>query len=148
MPNTPVTKGLIEALAEEVRGLRSAYENYRKLFAAIGVMFAALIVVIVWLFQVAQDAKKAADDVETAQLTNCQNANNTRANQTQVWDFVLNLSGADAGPQETAALESIKAWIHDVFAERDCSDQTKKYDVPVPPDIKQLLEQFEQEQED
>ena len=140
VPNSPVTKGTVEHLAGEVSGLRKAYERYRLFLIVVLALSLAQVAVIIWLFAVAGNAQDAADEAKAAQIAACQNANDTRANQSLVWDFVLDLSAADAGPAEKAALETIRTWIHDVFAARDCSDLTKLYETPVPPDVKKLLQ--------
>lgn len=151
----------MEELTKEVSGLRKAYENYRRFFIAVAILFVAVGLGFWWLWNVADNAKRAAAEAEQAaaaanqavtavkvnQTVNCQNANDTRGSQKLVWDFILDVSAADAGPGETAALESIRAWIHDVFANRDCADLKKIYKVPVPPNVKKLLEQVESETE-
>lgn len=86
------------------------------------------------------------DQITDQQVTNCQNANETRKGQRQAWDFILDVSGGDgdASPKELVVLQTIRNWLHDVFAERDCSQLDQEYEVPPPPDVQKLLEGLEE----
>lgn len=134
-----------ENLTTEVKALRESIEmqqsriTRQNLIIAIGCLVLALVIGGgVWLWRLNENLEDANKELASSQVINCQNANNTRANQRILWDFVLDVSN-DAGPEEAAILESIRTFIHDLFAERDCSDLTKEYRTPVPPDIEKLL---------
>lgn len=83
------------------------------------------------------NAKRIADNEANA-VTSCENANETRAASRALWNYVLDLAAAgnpDATPAETAQLADFRGYVGAVYAERDCSDLSKKYPLPPPPDI-------------
>lgn len=132
-------------LLTEVRDLREAIEvSEGKLFTIKVIMgFMAVVVLTVIIFgwqawEASNEAETASDKAAKAVTTTCNNANETRKNQRILWDFVINISD-DGGPKEQVALAKIQTWIHDLFAERDCSNPTRKYNVPEPPDILKLI---------
>lgn len=68
----------------------------------------------------------------------CQNANSQRVANRILWEFVLNVSARqkrNQNPQARLINAEFKAWIADLFAERDCTDLNRKYPIPPPPDI-------------
>lgn len=131
--------------------------------AVIGAVLAAVVaiasvVVGVLVWKVAQEAdsaaetaakavtaaKVAADDTAAAQVANCQSSNSSREGQTVLWDFVIDLSSADAGPAEAVALAEIRTWIHDLFAPRDCSNLKVVVKTPAPPSVKAILKKLKE----
>lgn len=68
------------------------------------------------------NASDLARQVHATQVSTCQQANATRAQQLQIWDYVLAVPQATP---PTAAQEKIRAdfraFVHRVFAARDCS---------------------------
>lgn len=95
----------------------------------------ALLTWIMWDRSVETRERSAAN--YRAQVTQCQNANETREGMRNVWDFVLGYEIADPNnnPAEFTMSQMILPYIHAVWAERDCSQLNKKYDLPQPPKI-------------
>lgn len=129
-----------------VKGIQDTQRKQRNILILVSFVCVVLLLSCFLLWKVAQKADDAAQEATAATeankanaVTNCQNANVSRRGQRAAWDFVLDVSGADAGPAEAAALEKMRSWFHDLFADRDCSDLSQKYKVPIPPDVKKLL---------
>lgn len=151
---TPVVGSLNERVAALTDAVAVRDDQIDKLATttrwAIGGAVAACIVgvvAVIGLLQAndaADKARTAAKDTQHAQVVNCQNANSTRGGQRLLWDFILDLSGADAGPAEATALSEIRTWIHDLFAARDCSDLDKKVETPAPPSVQEIFDQLKQ----
>lgn len=76
------------------------------------------------IYQNAQNAK-----------TTCLNANQTREAQSNIWDFVYesNKSDPELTERDRQAIVRLQQYTDKVFAQRDCDDLSKKYDLPPPP---------------
>lgn len=78
---------------------------------------------------------------DRAQVQACENANESRAAQLVLWNFVIDVSSVpDPGEKppteaEQAAREDIRDWLEELFAPRDCSDLTREYKIPDPPPL-------------
>lgn len=168
-PDLAVLNSRIEQLTQTVAVRDGTIKKLRATtrIALIGTVVASVVAVAsiavgIWVWQVAKDADDAAEraaeavaaaqvaaqDTKNAQMVNCQNSNSTREGQRILWDFIIDLSGADAGPAEAAALAEIRTWIHDLFAPRDCSNLGKKIITPPPPSVKKIFEQLQEAGED
>lgn len=129
------TKELVVEVSTLRKAVVASESQVTKLKIIMGLMALVILTVLVGSWY----AWDASQDAERAITINCKNSNESRENQVILWDFVLGAS--DSGtPQEEIAKEKIKTWIHDLFAQRDCSDLNRKYDSPAPPDVKKLLE--------
>lgn len=69
----------------------------------------------------------------------CQNSNDFRTANLELWNFVLDLSIADPrnqdNPREVRYLHRIQTWISQIYRQHDCSDLSKKYPIPPSPKI-------------
>lgn len=67
----------------------------------------------------------------------CLNANESRKAQLAVWDFVLGWELADSSeaqaPAETEMSRIILPYMHKIWAQRDCDNLDKEYDLPPAP---------------
>jgi hypothetical protein len=149
-----------QGLSAEVRAAREAIEhspvvkelkelthNLKNAIIALAIFGLVLLAGLIFMFVLndrlgdQQDQLEMQQDaIEHSQIVSCQNANDTRAGQRAAWDFVIDVSAADGPPGEVAALEKMRTWFHDVFANRDCADLETRYEVPVPPDVQELLD--------
>lgn len=72
-------------------------------------------------------------------VVNCENANESRAANLSLWNFVLDLSAAnreeEPSPAEQKRLDDFRAWVTALFAARDCSDLSRVYEIPPPPTL-------------
>lgn len=109
-----------------------------------------LLVVVIPGFWRTQQAIDAANHASEAALrvsvenrsnavTACQNANDQREANRTLWVFVLTVSAANRTEPQTEQQklisEKFRVWVTQLFAPRDCSDLSKKYKIPPPPDI-------------
>jgi hypothetical protein len=131
-----------KSLLQEIKDLKEEVKNSRgQIFwmKVGGVLGSLLLLGVGWntieARAAADKANDASKETKQAQVISCHNANETRSRQTLLWDFVIDVSSADDGPRERAALAEIRIFIHDLFAQRDCSDLTKEYPAPEPPKI-------------
>lgn len=141
-----------EEQQEENRRL-SRRANLNSIAAVVGAVVAVIAVVVAIVVGVrasnaaaeaksaAEQAKAAQQAVTDAQVKNCQNANETRKGQASLWDFIIDTSiksNPDAPEIVTKFYDDLRVYVHDLFAQRDCSDLTKTYDQPKAPDIPSL----------
>jgi len=106
---------------------------------------ALLIVVGLTVFAAfrAQVAANKSDDVtdalKSSNVVACQNANETRTANKQLWDFIISVSVSSPGnrnsPKALKFLHEIQHWIDDIYRLHDCNDLDKKYPIPPPPAI-------------
>jgi hypothetical protein len=70
----------------------------------------------------ANNAGERADQVHAQQVATCQTSNEARRAQTQLWDYLLALPAPrPRTAAETKQLDQFRAYVHRVFAARDCS---------------------------
>lgn len=70
----------------------------------------------------ATDAGDRADQVHAQQQATCQNSNEARQAQVQLWDYILSLPAPEPRTDEQERqLVKFRAYVHRVFAPRDCS---------------------------
>lgn len=127
-------------LTKETGALREAIEN-SPVVQRLRLMVRGLLVLALMQAVLLGGAVYLYDQIKDQQVISCQNANETRKGQRQAWDFIIDVSAGDeqGNPAELAVLQTIRTWLHDVFAERDCSNLGKEYEVPPPPDVEKLL---------
>lgn len=65
--------------------------------------------------------------------TACENANESRQASRTLWYFVMDLATKNAEPSEAVYLGRVRTWIGEVYQEHDCSDLSRKYEIPDPP---------------
>lgn len=71
-------------------------------------------------------------------VTSCQNANDSREAQRTLWAFVLQASAAnnkDKTPEQRETAKKFGEWVDKLFADRDCTDLSKRYPLPPPPKL-------------
>lgn len=113
--------------------IRDLYEHVAPILAVVTLLVAFSAVGWSWQNTRASNAQQQENAV-----TNCENANESREAARTLWGYVVDLSEAnntDATPEEAAYLDEFRAWINKVYAQRDCSDLSKKYPLPPPPSI-------------
>ena len=76
-------------------------------------------------------------DNRHSQVVSCQNSNESRMAILDGWRFILGYELIDKSkaqaPAETAMAEAILPWFEQVYAPRDCSDLSQRYEIPPPP---------------
>lgn len=81
----------------------------------------------------------AVDQVQQSNVVACENANETREANKQLWHFIIAVSSSSPGnqkdPKALAYLKTIQDWIDLVYRPHDCNDLDKKYPIPPPPKI-------------
>lgn len=95
----------------------------------------AVLVVVVSIFGATQwhRVTGAIQGNTSNAVTICENSNESRAANLELWNYVLGLTEQTADPASKIALEKIKAWVAVLYEPHDCSDLSKKYDIPPPP---------------
>lgn len=70
-------------------------------------------------------------------VTSCRNANDSREAQRLLWTFILDAGAAnnDRTPEQKETARKFRVWIGELFADRDCSDLSKRYPLPPPPSL-------------
>lgn len=71
-------------------------------------------------------AAQRAASAEATQLALCQATNTARAQQIDLWDFLIRLSKPPATAQGRALIAEFVAHLHQVFAPRDCATLGKR----------------------
>jgi hypothetical protein len=133
----------VERLTGAVAALRVAQRRMQLALAGVVAALALLLVlsvVVAWVAVTAQNASQEAADAtsqaarnrEAARVT-CEAANQGRAAQVQLWSYVLELSTEDRTPTpaEQRRIAAFRAYVGQVFAQRDCANPTTP-PTPVP----------------
>ena len=71
-------------------------------------------------------------------VTNCENANESRAASRALWGYILDVSMAsnpDPTKHEQRFYDDFREYINAVYIQHDCSDLSKKYPLPDPPKV-------------
>jgi len=102
----------------------------------------ALIVVVITVFGGWQwhRVSEAVQLNQANAVQQCENANDSRAANHVLWDFVLRLSAADEVPteEEAANLKALRKWIGQLYAPHDCDNLSEVYPIPPPPSFEAL----------
>lgn len=133
MPNNEIlseTKGLraeVRELREELAKSKGVVRRLRILTAAVITIF---VVGGVGTWYSSYENKQNA-------IVNCENNNESRKAILEGWHFILGaeLADEDNNPAETRMSELILPWFDIVYQQRDCSDLSKKYEIPPVPKI-------------
>jgi hypothetical protein len=64
----------------------------------------------------------------------CENANDQRSANLALWEFLLT-SSEQQHPENTAQTEAFRSWVHVLYRAHDCTDLSKTYTIPPPPDL-------------
>jgi regulator of extracellular matrix RemA (YlzA/DUF370 family) len=119
------TKAEVKALKEESRELKGearflrTYGRHNRAFVIVDVLLTILLTAFGYL---SVHAVQSASHANSAQLALCQAGNVSRAQQIQLWDYVLTLSskGSPQTPQQKQRAAEFRVYLHHVFASRDC----------------------------
>lgn len=69
-------------------------------------------------------------------VTQCENANDSRASNLALWNFLLDeTTKPNPTPAEQATTEKIRTYVTALFAEHNCADLGHKYPLPDPPTL-------------
>ena len=71
-------------------------------------------------------------------VTNCENANESRAAARSLWNYILDVSMAsnpDPTKREQRFYDDFRGYVNAVYVQHDCSDLGKKYPLPDPPKV-------------
>lgn len=68
-------------------------------------------------------------------IQGCENANESRAASLALWTTVLDLSkqSAQTAGRPTDQIDSLAAWVGEVYQPHDCTDLGREYPIPPPP---------------
>lgn len=78
-----------------------------------------------------------SNDNQHNAVINCENANESRKATLSLWTFLFatSLHNPQTTPQQRANILAVSVWIGKLYAQRDCSDLSRKYPIPPPPTI-------------
>jgi len=119
-----------KAISDQLELLRAESEGHRRYGHRNRAMIWTLAACVVALLTagiviVAVQASRASDlarQVHATQISNCQQGNVTRAQQIQIWDYVLAVPpSTPPNAQQKKIRADFKTFVHRVFAPRDCS---------------------------
>lgn len=71
-------------------------------------------------------------------VTNCENANESRAAARALWGYIVDVSEAgnpDPTRRQKRTIANFREYVDRVYAPRDCTDLSKKYNLPQPPPV-------------
>lgn len=137
----------VEKLIEAMQTSQKQFDRLR-LLGVVVAMVSVLALVIggfsAYLYTEVLDANEqtsalVAQNQENA-VVSCQNANESRRAQSELWTFIIevSLAGGEESPSERAFLNDLLDWINALFEQRDCADLTRHYELPPPPTIPDL----------
>lgn len=126
-PNTPGLSAtavrLIEAvthlgesvgrLDERIADISKARRHDRVMLVILSAVMAVVLLVSVGTVYAVVEARNATQAI-------CESANESRARQVELWDFVVNLSGPTDDPEETRQVNEFQAYVRETFRQRQC----------------------------
>lgn len=117
-------------------------EHDRRDKLRLNIALAVVVLLTAWsAFQSQRASNRVKDNqaqIRHSDYVACQNANDSRQANRELWDFIFSVSLANPGnstKQEINYLKEIKIWIDKVYAPHDCTDLAKKYVIPEPPKV-------------
>jgi hypothetical protein len=105
--------------------------------------WAILVVVLLTAFAAFQ-SQVAVNQTQNNAKVGCENANESRQAQLNIWNFIYatseNSAGRDQATREELKqgeqfLDELRQYTDRVFAQRDCNDLSKEYKLPPPPKL-------------
>jgi hypothetical protein len=79
----------------------------------------------------------AVNENHDNQVTNCENANESRAASRLLWNYILTF--ASRNNPDNPDIAKIQVWVNELYKDRDCSDLDREYKTPAPPDLSQRV---------
>ena len=114
----------LAATKAEVKRLRT-YGRRNRAFIVFDVLLTILLAgvggISVHAAQSANSANHSANQSNSAQLALCQASNTARAQQIDLWTFVISLSKKPQTAQQKKNIEAFEKHLNVIFAARDCS---------------------------
>lgn len=107
----------LTAMAAEVKRLRT-YGRRNRLFVLVDIALTAAVFLAGGIGIHAADQAATAD---SAQLALCRSSNVSRAQQVELWDYLLSLAQPPKTKQGRELIAKFEHHLHVVFAPRDCS---------------------------
>jgi hypothetical protein len=133
---TDALRGLSDRLDEVKTGSEERdaylrkYGHRNRLYIAVDIVITIVTTVAVIIsahaFDAASKAADSASQLRTSSISACQQANVARAENAQLWDYVIRLGGqspprpGQTRAQQLKGLARFRAYVHHVFAPRDC----------------------------
>lgn len=106
----------VKALTDEVARLRKSQRRSWKFI----VFDITLTLALALVGGISVHAAQTAGQANSAQLALCQAGNVARAQQVELWDYVLSITGKPATPRQQKATEEFKHHLNVIFAPRNC----------------------------
>jgi hypothetical protein len=135
-------EGAVQGLRQEIGALRTYGARNRHLILGLAISLlldVILSIVVAFVAVSASDASSLANQNKQTQLATCRAGNETRAANVQLWTYVLDLAAASnpapPTPQRTESLKQFTAYLHTVYAPRDCDAGGSASPLPPPPSV-------------
>jgi len=120
--NKTISDGLERLRAESEGHKRYGHRNRAMIWTLAVAVVALLTAGIVITGVQASKASDLAKQVHATQVSNCQQSNVTRVQTLEIWDYVLAVPpSAPLTAQQKKIRADFRAFVHRVFAPRDCS---------------------------
>lgn len=134
--------GVAGELRDEVKGMREELENSNAVVHRLKWLTYSLILVIVLLVGFFGYYQNRHNDViiqnSRTLYVGCKNSNEMReANRAinRYW-LALWVQGSELTPIQRSWIGQFEDYIDDIYAQRDCRDLTKRYELPDPPPLR------------
>lgn len=144
MPQDPellqATKDLadrVEQLGRHLNVSKKQAHRTRILVIGMSILVGLAMIVMVVMVNLFQQVEASVAESKRNAVISCQNANEFREANRILWDTILALSSSDGDDtsEDKVRRQKFRTWIHDLYAPRDCSDLSKKYVIPSPPEF-------------
>ena len=109
--------GSLNRMADEVRRLRR-YGRTNRRFVLVDI---ALTLAVFFAGALAVHASSRANSADSAQLALCQSSNVARAQQIDLWEFLIHLSPPPRTARGRELIAKFEHHLHVVYAPRDCA---------------------------
>lgn len=139
----------LEDVNESVKDLKGELHDFRGTFTAkeilnrrtriltfVNMVVGAVSVVslVICGYLISQNLKNVKNTEAVAKI-NCENANDSRKANRQIWTLVVDASSQDPNrtPNDVRNSQKFQAFIDKLYAPRDCNDLSRRYPIPNPP---------------
>lgn len=113
-------RGLTEALTEMATELRSLNKRLRRTRHIVWGLVASLALDLLLTAGFAYVAVQA-NNTQQSNLALCESGNHSRAQQIELWDYVISLGGAPKTARQQKVEAEFEVHLHKILAPRNCS---------------------------
>lgn len=111
----------MNAITVEMVEVRKVSKKHQFLIRLLGLSVAFDVLLTIGMGGVGYTAHHTASEVSKAQKTACISSNEARKVQTDLWNYVFNITDDTRSPEQADRIQQFKGYIATAFAQRNCN---------------------------